>query len=123
MIQLAGQQQSSISVGGMDGDALGGMARVGWARGTGAWTAPGSIRASIAIAGDRFINTSPQLGSIPFYNGSEGLAYLRIAWRDPETNGPWAQFIAATLSEAKKDTTSNLAAACRELRRTTRRTR
>src|ERR1019366_5097080 len=108
VIQLAGQQQSSISVGGMDGDALGGMARIGWARGDwsvdGTWLHQGINR----NAGDRFITTSPQLGTIPPYNGSEGLAYLRIAWRDPEVNGPWAQFIASTLSEAKKDTTSSL---------------
>ena len=108
IFQLAGQQQSSISTGGMDGDALGGMARIGWARGDwsvdGTWLHQGINR----NAGDRFITTSPQLGTIPPYNGSEGLAYLRIAWRDPEVNGPWAQFIASTLSEAKKDTASSL---------------
>jgi hypothetical protein len=107
-IQLAGQQQSNISQGGMDGDALGGFARLGWARGDwsvdGTWLHQGIDRNS----GDRFINTTPQLATIPPYNGSEGLAYLRIGWRDPEANGPWAQFIAATLSEAKKDTASAL---------------
>ena len=111
VVQAAGQQQSSISVGGMDGDALGGMARVGWARGNwsvdGTWIHQGINR----NAGDRFINTTPQLGTMPFYNGSEGLAYLRIAWRDPEVNGPWAQLIASTLSEAKKDSTSSLTTA------------
>jgi hypothetical protein len=110
-IQLAGQQQSNISQGGMDGDALGGLARIGWARGDwsvdGTWLHQGIDRNS----GDRYINTTPQLGTIPAYNGSEGLAYLRIGWRDPEANGPWAQFIASTISEAKKDTTSSLTTA------------
>src|ERR1019366_1943157 len=94
----------------MDGDALGGMARIGWARGDwsvdGTWLHQGINR----NAGDRFINTSPQLGALPPYNGSEGLAYLRIAWRDPEADGPWAQLIASTMSEAKKDTNSGLTA-------------
>ncbi len=110
VIQLAGQQQSSISVAGMDGDALGGMARIGWARGDWSVDATWIHQGINRNAGDRFINTSPQLGTIPPYNGSEGLAYLRIAWRDPEANGPWAQLIASTLSEAKKDTGSSLAA-------------
>jgi len=110
VIQLAGQQQSSISVAGMDGDALGGMARIGWARGDWSVDATWIHQGINRNAGDRFINTSPQLRTIPPYNGSEGLAYLRIAWRDPEANGPWAQLIASTLSEAKKDTGSSLAA-------------
>ena len=33
---------------------------------------------------------------------------LRIGWRDPDSDGPWLQLIASTLSEAKKDTTSSL---------------
>ncbi len=111
VIQLAGQQQSNASVGGMDGDALGGFARIGWAKGDwsvdGTWLHQGIDR----NAGDRFINTSPQLSTIPPYNGSEGLAYVRVAWRDPETDGPWAQFIMATLSEAKSDTNSSLTSA------------
>ncbi len=110
-LQLAGQQQSSISNGGMDGDALGGFARLGWARGNwsvdATWLHQGINRNS----GDRFINTTPQLNTIPSYNGSEGVAYLRVAWRDPEADGPWAQFIAATLSEAKKDSSSSLTSA------------
>ncbi len=110
VIQLAGQQQSSISVAGMDGDALGGMARIGWARGDWSVDATWIHQGINRNAGDRFITTSPQLRTIPPYNGSEGLAYLRIAWRDPEANGPWAQLIASTLSEAKKDTGSSLAA-------------
>jgi TonB-dependent Receptor Plug Domain len=109
VIQLAGQQQSTIDIGGMDGDALGGMARVGWARGDwsvdGTWLHQGIDR----NAGDRYIDTSPQLSAIPPYFGSEGLAYFRVAWRDPDADGPWAQFIAATLTEAKGDTNSSLA--------------
>jgi hypothetical protein len=111
VIQLAGQQQSNISPGGMDGDALGGFGRLGWARGSwsvdGTWIHQGIDRNS----GDRFINTSPQLGTIPAYNGNEELAYLRIGWRDPDSDGPWLQLIASTLSEAKKDTTSSLTSA------------
>jgi hypothetical protein len=108
VIQLAGQQQSNISPGGMDGDALGGLARFGWARGSwsvdATWIHQGIDRNS----GDRFINTSPQLATIPAYNGNEELAYLRIGWRDPEADGPWAQLIASTLSEAKRDTGSSV---------------
>lgn len=109
-LQLAGQQESSISVPGMDGDALGGFARLGWARGDwsvdATWIHQGVNRNS----GSRFLTTTPQLGTIPPYFGSEGTAYFRIAWRDPEANGPWAQFIAATLSETKGDTTGSLTA-------------
>jgi len=111
VIQLAGQQQSSISVGGMDGDALGGLARFGWARGDwsvdATWLHQGIDRNS----GDRFITTAPQLGSIPPYFGSEGVTYLRIGWRDPNADGPWIQLIASSLSEAKKDTSSSLTSA------------
>jgi hypothetical protein len=110
-IQLAGQQQSSISLGGMDGDALGGMARVGWARGDwsvdATWIHQGVDRNS----GTRFITTSPELSAIPPYFGSEGVSYLRLGWRDPNKDGPWIQLIASTLSEAKKDTTSTLTSA------------
>lgn len=111
VLQLAGQQQSNISLGGMDGDALGGFARVGWARGDwnvdASWTHQGIDR----NAGDRFVNASPQLNTIPPYTGSEGLAYLRVGWRDPQANGPWAQFIASTLSEAKTDSTASTTSA------------
>jgi hypothetical protein len=111
VLQLAGQQESDISVGGMDGSALGGLARLGWARGDwsvdATWIHQGISRNS----GDRFITTAPQLGTIPSYNGSEGVSYLRIAWRDPEVNGPWAQFIASSLSKAKEDTNSSLVTA------------
>ncbi|MFI5230961.1 MAG: Plug domain-containing protein [Gemmatimonadales bacterium] len=111
VLQLAGQQQSSISVGGMDGDALGGLARFGWARG--AWSVDATwIHQGInRNSGDRFITTAPQNGAIPPYFGSEGVSYLRIGWRDPNADGPWIQLIASTLSEAKKDTTSSLTSA------------
>lgn len=110
-IQLAGQQQSSISVGGMDGDALGGMARVGWARGDWSFDATWIHQGINRNSGARFITTSPQLGAIPPYFGSEGVSYLRLGWRDPNKDGPWVQLIASTLNEAKKDTTSSLTTA------------
>jgi hypothetical protein len=110
VIQLAGQQESNISIGGMDGDALGGLARIGWARGDWSVDATWLHQGINRNTGDRFINTSPQLGAMPPYNGSEGMSYLRIAWRDPEANGPWAQLIASSLDESKKDTTSSLTA-------------
>jgi hypothetical protein len=112
IIQLAGQQQSNISLGGMDGDALGGFARFGWARGNWSVDATWLHQGIDRNVGDRFINTAtPQLAAMPLYNGSEGLAYLRLGWRDPEANGPWAQFIASTMSEAKKDSNSSLTTA------------
>jgi hypothetical protein len=107
VIQVAGQQESNITPGGMDGDGLGAMARIGWARGS--WDVDATLlRQGInRNPGARFLATVPQLNALPPFKGSEGLAYLRLAWRDPETNGPWAQLIASTIYAGENGGTSN----------------
>ena len=98
--QIAGQEQSTVSRGGMDGDALGGMARLGWAAAgwsvDATWLHQGINRND----GARYLlpisGTTPVLHSIPALKGSEGIAYLRAAWRDPQVDGPWAQVVAST---------------------------
>jgi hypothetical protein len=99
--QIAGQQFSTVSRGGMDGDALGGMARVGWANGTwtidATWLRQGTNRND----GARFLlplsgTTTVASHALPALKGFEGVAYLRAAWRDPQAEGPWAQIIASS---------------------------
>ncbi len=108
VLQVAGQQNSSGSVGGMDGDALGAMARVGWAGGR--WSLDGTlVRQGLnRTAGARFLTATPQLNSLPPFRGSEGLAYVRVAWRDPEMDGPWLQLIAATINAGESHGSSSL---------------
>jgi hypothetical protein len=107
VLQFAGQQFSTISRGGLDGDALGAMGRVGWARGS--WSVDGTLlrKGSTRNAGARFLTSTPQLNVMPPFKGSESVAYLRAAWRDPESDGPWAQLIAATLSAAEDNKPSS----------------
>jgi hypothetical protein len=100
-VQLAGQEFSTVSRGGMDGDALGGMARVGWANR--AWSVDATwLRQGInRNDGARFLfplsgTTTVAPHALPALKGSEGVAYLRAAWRDPQTDGPWAQLIASS---------------------------
>jgi hypothetical protein len=98
VLQFAGQQFSTVSNGGLDGDALGAMARLGWARGSWSFDATLLRQGATRNAGTRFLATNPQLNAMPALSGSESMAYLRAAWRDPELDGPWAQVIASTLS-------------------------
>lgn len=109
-IQLAAQQASTATVPGMDGDALGAMARLGWARGQ--WSIDGTIvRQGMARnSGARYPLSKPELGAFPAFTGSSSLAYLRAGWRNPQADGPWLQVIAASLvaSKTKPSTSSSL---------------
>lgn len=109
VLQLGGQQHSTVSQGGMDGDALGGFFRVGWARGD--WDVDGTFirQGANRNPGARFLQTTPVRDAMPPFRGNEGLSYLRLAWRDPQVDGPWMQFIAAALS-ANKTTNSSASA-------------
>ena len=107
VLQFAGQQFSTLSRGGLDGDALGAMARVGWARGN--WSIDATLlrQGATRNAGARFLATNPQLNAMPPLSGSESMAYIRAAWRDPEVDGPWLQAMAATLSASTTHSVSN----------------
>lgn len=106
VIQAAGQQFSTISRGGNDGDALGAMARLGLAAGS--WSVDGTLlrRGVTRSAGARFLATAPQLNVLPGFSGSESVAYARVTWRDPSTDGPWLQLIAATIGASESHATS-----------------
>jgi hypothetical protein len=56
--------------------------------------------------GTRYRLAVPQVNALPPFKGSEALAYLRAAWRDPEANGPWAQLIASTTSAGENGRSS-----------------
>ncbi len=110
-VQLAGQQYNTLSRPGIDGPALGGMVRLGWARGS--WSADGTfLRQGIdRSAGFRYdlTQTVSSVGvpnSLPPFTGGDALAYARIAWRDPQVDGPWAQFIASTQTSGEKKGTT-----------------
>ncbi|HVT39001.1 MAG TPA: Plug domain-containing protein [Gemmatimonadaceae bacterium] len=106
VFQFAGQQFSTVSRGGLDGDALGAMVRLGWAAGR--WDIDATLlrQGATRNSGARFLTTNPQLNAMPPLNGSESVAYLRVAWGDPETDGPWAQAIASALSASTTHSTS-----------------
>ena len=109
VIQLAAQQVSSSSIPGMDGDALGAMARVGWAGG--AWSVDGTwLRQGIErTVGGRYLvpdvvdaGQAPDGLAVPAYSGATSLSYLRIGWRSAVDEGAWAQFVASTLGSTLK---------------------
>ncbi|MDA1080522.1 MAG: Plug domain-containing protein [Gemmatimonadetes bacterium] len=103
VIQLAAQQVSTISVPGLDGDALGAMGRIGWAGGS--WSVDGTVlrQGLKRNVGARFLLTdSPNGNALPAYEGSTSTSYLRIGWKNPQSPGAWAQFVAATLGSALK---------------------
>jgi hypothetical protein len=107
VLQLAGQQVSTVSRQGLDGDALSVMVRLGWARGS--WSLDGTLlREGVTRnTGARFLETVPQFTAMPPWKGSESVAYVRAAWRDPEADGPWAQLIAATIAGGENNATSS----------------
>ncbi len=113
-VQLAGQQLSTISRTGLDGDALGGFARIGWARGE--WSVDGTYQTQglNRNTGQRYTRPSSlvplQPKAMPAYSGSDGIGYLRIGWRDPARDVAWVQLIAATLAsvEAHGKSTSTI---------------
>ena len=99
-VQVAGQQLSSVSRGGIDGDGLGGMARLAWANASwnvdATWLRQGvhrneGVRYILPISAAAVV-----LRAMPALKGSESVAYLRATWRDPQADGPWAQIIASS---------------------------
>ena len=44
---------------------------------------------------------------MPRFQGSEGLTYLRFAWRDPQVDGPWVQVIAAAISQGESSSSGS----------------
>jgi hypothetical protein len=110
-VQLAAQQASTISQTGMDGDALGGFARLGWSAGD--WSIDGTVlRQGISRSvGARYTATdTPVEDGLPSLHGSALLAYLRAAWRNPATDGVWGQLTAATNQASKTNALSSPAA-------------
>ena len=103
-LQAGAQQLTTTSRTGMDGDALTAFGRLGWARGS--WSVDLTLlrNGMNRSSGNRFVNTeSPATAAMPALSGAEQLLYARIAWRDPQSGGPWAQFIAATIKGGGKD--------------------
>jgi hypothetical protein len=109
VIQLAGQQFSTISTPGMDGQSLAGMVRIGWAGKS--WSFDGTLihQGLDRNAGERFPVTAPEANALPAFHGNESVAYVRAAWRDPQSDGPWAQFIAATINAGEHNDSSTSA--------------
>lgn len=112
-LQLGAQQTSTLSVPGMDGQSLGAMARLGWAGGS--WSVDGTmLRQGLnRNVGARFLtpkSTEPPDGmAVPPYNGATSTSYLKVAWRNPESSGAWAQLVAATLGSALKHSSTTTA--------------
>lgn len=113
VIQLAAQQFSTQSNGGLDGDALGAMGRVGWARGS--WSLDGTYlrQGASRKSGTRYLGllTPVVQNAIPEYTGSESVAYLRAAWRDPEVSGSWAQVIVSQVGAVVSHASQSLGTA------------
>ncbi|MBX9928407.1 MAG: Plug domain-containing protein, partial [Gemmatimonadaceae bacterium] len=129
LLQLAGQQYSTLSRPGGDGDLLNATTRIGWARRD--WSVD-----FFAISGTHTRNattadwetTTPIQNALPAWRGNVGLSYARIGWRSPEGERPWVQFVASrqhvdkvykapsssgfgtTTSTASRDTTDSLSA-------------
>jgi hypothetical protein len=103
-IQLAAQQASTVSNDGMDGDGLGGFARIGWAAGNWSIDATGIRQGINRNPGNRnraqgtFIEDA-----VPALKGASTLGYLRAAWRQPDAKGIWAQVTAASTIFRKTD--------------------
>jgi hypothetical protein len=109
MLQFLGQQQSSVSRTGMDGDSFGGMVRAGWARGS--WSVDATVL-HVSLdrnSGIRDLLQTPQLNALPPFQGGANLAYLRVGWHDPQNDGPWAQLIAASISDGENTSNTNTA--------------
>ncbi len=101
-IQVAAQQAGTVSRPGMDGDALGSLIRLGWAGGD--WSVDASsLRQGInRSVGARYFIPPATLEpkALPAFVGASSLTYLRAGWRQPNSAGVWAQFVAASVAAA-----------------------
>lgn len=96
-LQMAAQQSSTVSVPGMDGEALAAFGRLGWARGD--WSVDLTVlrQGLDRTVGARYLLTSTPDGSaVPAFKGSTSLSYARIGWRQQGDAGWWAQAVAAS---------------------------
>lgn len=110
-LQLAGQQFSTTnSLVRGDGDALGGFARVGWARGALSLDAAGYRVGRRRDATRRDVRgAAPIDQGIPSYEGRDVMGYLRAAVGDPDGDGAWLQAIAATIQSIENDSAARSA--------------
>lgn len=115
VLQLAAQQFSTTNflVRG-DGDGLGAFVRVGVARE--GWTADfvASRNGRTRAATKRYVvagSAQPvDNAAVPSFRGTDVVAYLRAAYRTPEEEGVWAQFLAGTMQYVENDSTASSAA-------------
>lgn len=96
-LQMAAQQSSTVSVPGMDGEALGAFGRLGWAAGD--WSVDVTVlrQGLDRTVGARYLLTaSPDGSAVPAFKGSSTLTYARLGWRQSGSAGPWIQLVAAS---------------------------
>jgi hypothetical protein len=103
-VQLAAQQASTLSQTGMDGDALGAFARIGWAAGDWSVDAMGLRQGISRTVGARYTTTETPVGNgLPPLQGAVSMGYVRAAWREAGGEGIWAQVLAGTNLSSKSD--------------------
>ncbi len=115
VLQIAAQQFSTTNflVRG-DGDGLGAFMRVGVARER--WTADfvASRNGRTRTATKRYVlagSAQPvDNAAVPGFRGRDVVAYLRAAYRTPEEEGVWAQFLAGTVQYVEDDSAASSAA-------------
>lgn len=110
-LQIAGQQFSTTnSLVRGDGDALGGFARLGWARGAFSLDAAGHRVGRRRDATRRDVRgAAPIDNAIPAYEGSDVMGYVRAALGNPDGEGVWLQAIAATVQAIEDDSAARSA--------------
>lgn len=114
VLQIAAQQFSTQNflVRG-DGDGLGAFLRVGIARDR--WTADfvASRNGRTRAVTKRYVTAgSPEPAeeaAIPSFKGRDVVAYLRAAYRTPDEEGLWAQFLAGTVQYIEDDSAASSA--------------
>lgn len=115
VLQIGAQQYSTTNflVRG-DGDGLGAFIRLGIAREL--WTADFVVSRNgrTRTATKRYVtanSSEPQEeAAIPNFKGRDVVAYLRAAYRTPDEQGLWAQFVAGTVQYVEDDSAASSAA-------------
>ncbi|MBL8997913.1 MAG: TonB-dependent receptor plug domain-containing protein [Gemmatimonadetes bacterium] len=105
VLQLAAQQYSTTSVRTAgDGDGLGAFGRAGVARGRLTVDAVATRYSRTRTATKRnVISGTLDPAAIGAFKGIDQVAYVRVAWADPDTAAFWAQLIASTSQHAEKN--------------------